>query len=146
MAKVRVTIEFQNDGGDISRHEKEITAPARSSKEATERQAQQTFADLQKDLILGTFFDALPDPDGLYKAGKQRFPMEEVFSSSYFDQVNAQSVWLEIQNTLINVRFLLATARGYKEHLRMRTTSRKMACCTTFISIRWRSLILRCSN
>jgi len=115
MAKVRVTIEFQNDGGDISRHEKEITAPPRSSKEATERQAQQTFADLQKDLIVGTFFDALPDPDGLYKAGKQRFPMEEVFSSSYFDQVNAQSVWLEIQNTLINVRFLLATARGYKE-------------------------------
>jgi hypothetical protein len=115
MAKVRVTIEFQNDGGDISRHEKEITAPPRSSKEATERQAQQTFADLQKDLILGTFFDALPDPDGLYKAGKQRFPMEEVFSSSYFDQVNAQSVWLEIQNTLINVRFLLATALGYKE-------------------------------
>jgi len=33
----------------------------------------------------------------------------------HFDQVNAQSVWLEIQNTLINVRFLLATARGYKE-------------------------------
>ena len=40
--------------------------------------------------------------------------MEEVFSSSYFDQVNAQTVWLEIQNTLINVRSLLAAARSYK--------------------------------
>jgi hypothetical protein len=71
MARVRVTIEFQDDGGDISRHEKEITAPARSSKETTDRQkAQQTFADLQKDLILGTFLDPLPNPDGLYKVGR----------------------------------------------------------------------------
>jgi hypothetical protein len=115
MAKVRVIIEFEDDGGEISRHESEITARARSSRAATERQAQQTFADLQKDLILGTFFDTLPDPDGLYKAGSQRFSIEEVFSSSYFDQVNAQSVWLEIQNTLINVRYLLACARSYKE-------------------------------
>ena len=115
MAKVRVIIEFQDDGGDVSRHEKEITAPARSSKEGTVCQAQRTFADLQKDLMLGTFFDALPDPHGLYKAGSQRFSMEEIFSSFYFDRMNAQSVWREIQNTLISVRFLLAVARSYKE-------------------------------
>jgi hypothetical protein len=115
MAKVRVTIEFEDDGGEISRHESEITAASRSSIAATERQAQQTFAHLQKDLILGTFFDTLPDPHGLHRSGSQRFSMEEVFSSSYFNQVNAQSVWLEIQNTLINVRYLLASARSYKE-------------------------------
>src|ERR1700675_4968251 len=99
MAKIRVTIEFQIDSGDLSRYEKEFTTPEWSSKNATERQAQQTFADLQKDVALGIFFDALPNPDGLYKGGKHRFSMEEVFSSSYFDQVNAQTVWLEIQNT-----------------------------------------------
>jgi hypothetical protein len=68
-----------------------------------------------EDLILGTFLDPLPNPDGLYKVGSQRFSIEEVFSDSYFDRVNAQSVWLEIQRTLIHVRFLLATARSYKE-------------------------------
>ena len=115
MAKIRITIEFQNEGDGTSRYEKEITAPARSGEKATERQAQQTFADLQKDLLLGTFFDELPDPNGLYKPGKHSFAMEEIFSSSYFDQVNAQSVWLEVQKTLINVRFLLAAARSYKE-------------------------------
>jgi len=114
VAKVRINIEFEDDDNRVQSYEKTITAPARSSKKATDLHALQTFADLEKDLIFGTFFDTLSDPHGLFESGTQRFNSEELFQESYFNQVNVQTLWLEIQSALINIRFLLAAARGYK--------------------------------
>ena len=114
MAEIRIKLEFQSDAADIKSYEKQITAPARSSDRSIERQALQTFADLEKDLILATFFDALPEPEGLFESGSQRFSSDELFNDSYFNQVNVQTLWFEIQKTLISIRFLLSAARSYK--------------------------------
>jgi len=92
VAKVRINIEFEDDDNRVQSYEKTITAPARSSKKATDLHALQTFADLEKDLIFGTFFDTLSDPHGLFESGTQRFNSEELFQESYFNQVNVQTL------------------------------------------------------
>jgi len=115
MAKVRVTLEFENSDGSTRRYEKEVSAPDRVSEESTYNVAQRTFNDLQKDSLHGKALDALPDADGLYKHGKQRFSAEKLFSSAFFDEMNLQNMWLEIENRMREVRFLLASAKGSKD-------------------------------
>jgi hypothetical protein len=112
MAKIRVTIEFDNSDGVKRKYEKD--APDRNLEKSMENAAQRTFGDLEKDLFFCKASDALPDPYGLYKHGKHTFPMEKVFSGDYFDEMNSHDVWLEIENRMLEVRFLLASARASK--------------------------------
>jgi hypothetical protein len=114
MAKIVVTIEFENSDGSRHRYGDEISAPDRASEQSTDRVAQRVFNDLKKDLFHGKALDALPDADGLYKHGKQSFSAEKLFSSAFFDEMNLQTMWLEIENRMREVRFLLASAKGSK--------------------------------
>jgi hypothetical protein len=117
MSKIHVLLRFESSDGRTRDYEKEISTPDHNSEKSTEYVAQRTFNELQKDLFQKRAFDALPDPHayGLYKHGKHTFPIEKVFSGAYFDEMNSQKVWLEIENRMLEVRSLLASAKGSKD-------------------------------
>ena len=109
MERVTAHLTFQNDTGTL--WEYEFAHPVRdgatqrgrealASELATELQVQMTYADL------GT---AIPEPPDLLTSNGRRVPFEEFVS-----RVATSGMWLEIQNTLLEFRFLLSLAMAFK--------------------------------
>ncbi len=92
-----------------------IPLPRKPDDEGIALAATETFAEIEKDIRYGAFYEQLPDPAQLQAQAKRSYTPEQWMSEERLFLQNTQEVWHEITNTLFTARYLLAQSRAYKD-------------------------------
>jgi hypothetical protein len=109
--EIKMSIEFLSDTGrseafvDSVQHERE------SSDDGKQNLAREMFAELQAHVNLANCHNALPKVENLLEQSGYR----RTDPKGFIDIVNIPNMWLEISNTFLELRYVLAQAAAYKE-------------------------------
>jgi hypothetical protein len=96
------SLEFE----ESIRHDHDASASGK------ENLAREMFAELRKALSLADYHKSLPETDELMEsraAGRRTDPM------AFLDIMNIPAMWQEINNTFLDLRYLLGQAKAYKD-------------------------------
>ena len=114
MPKYKVRLELSRDDGDGPVNAIEETASSMYETKAADwedRLGRELVAEFQKAIRFHEYYAEIPDVGiDLINAHPIKFGGRTLF----FNAVNTQNLWLEISNTVADIRFLLAQARAYK--------------------------------
>jgi hypothetical protein len=110
MSKYRLELVRLTTGEPRTIAEQTIEVTGDRSPEGEENLGIELMAEFKKALEYSTFLDEVPD------LGSDLVPTasRKIDFSQWWDVRNTENLWLEISNTLADVRFLLAQARSYK--------------------------------
>lgn len=111
---VRMLVTFEGASKTPRAFEKAFEVNEEPSPEGERLVWEHLSSEMDKEMALGEYYDALPDIGVLGQPVRQTFSLDEIASSAYFDRRNTRWVWFEIDKTLIQAKFLLAEARTYK--------------------------------
>jgi hypothetical protein len=111
---VKVSFDFVINGRQ-ERFDNEFSVPATQYNDGPHHLAIEMFADVQKELLFGYYWDKLDDPTDLSNHQKREYSIESQSTGEYLFFENTQAVWFEIHNNLLEAKYLLAQARAYKE-------------------------------
>lgn len=110
MPDYRLELTRLSNGEPIKIDELTISINGDRSPEGEENLGIEMTAEFKKALDYGTFIDDIPDIESDLTSSPQR----RIDFSQWWNVRNTENLWLEITNTLADVRFLLSQARAYK--------------------------------
>jgi hypothetical protein len=109
--KVRLELSRDNVDGPVNAIEETISSEYETRPDWENRLGRELAAEFQKAIRFHEYLSEVPDVDvDLVDAQ----PINFAHPKQFFSAGNTQGLWLEIHNTLADVRFLLARARAYK--------------------------------
>ncbi len=110
MPKYRLELVRLSDGEPSVINEETISVTGDRSPEGEENLGIEMMAEFKKALNYGAFSDEIPDTE----CDLTSSPPRKIDFSQWWNVRNTENLWLEITNTLADVRFLLSQARAYK--------------------------------
>jgi hypothetical protein len=111
--KIRVEIQFVSETDGVKTFGDVITHSRESSAEGKNDLAQAIISEIRQSVFLGDYMRVLPDLGDLLHSGASG--MRPPDPMAFIDLVNVPGLWLEISNTFIDLRHVLAQAKAYKE-------------------------------
>jgi hypothetical protein len=121
MAVARIRIEFDSD--ESASFERNVEFTDLSELGDKRFVASYIFSEVEAQSRWGLHLMALPSVDMFLRPVRQTFQMDELASGSYEDRTNTRAVWMDIVNTLLHVRSLLAQSMSYDEQERLHLAS-----------------------
>src|SRR6185312_1390130 len=110
---INIHLDFSTSGAEAPlKFEDSIHDRRDSSTEGKEALAREIFAELRKAVNLADYNKLLPETDDLMKSGTG---VTRSDAMAFLDMMNVPALWLEIQNTFLDLRYLLGQARAYKD-------------------------------
>ncbi len=114
MPTANVRIAF-DDGSDQPVFERNIELNDLREPGGKEFVAQYIFSQIEAESRWGEHFLTLPSFDQFLRAPKQSFGLKDIISGAYEDRLNTREMWMEIGNTLLRAKRLLAHSMAYHE-------------------------------
>jgi hypothetical protein len=111
---LKTTLKFTINGKE-QEFSLDFAVPVSGHDDGPERLSIEMFADVQKELLFGKYWEMIEDPGDLSIHQNRTYSIEDQFSGEYLFLENTRAVWFEIQNNLLEARYLLAQARAYKD-------------------------------
>jgi hypothetical protein len=110
---LKTTLKFVIDGKEEG-FSRDFVVPLNGHNSGPETLALEIFADVQKELLFGKYWDAIENPSDLGIHKNRSYSIEDQWTGEYLFLENTRAVWFEIQNNLLEARYLLAQSRAHK--------------------------------
>lgn len=115
MARAKMRIVFESDSKETSVFEKDVEFTNLREPGGKEFIAQYMLSELATESRWDSYYLALPDVATFSRSVKQTFHLDDFGSGSYEDRINTREMWMEISQTLLRVKVLLAKSRAYHD-------------------------------
>ena len=123
MAIAKIRIVFDSD--EVAAFERNVEFADLCELRDKKFVANYIFSEIEAQSRRGHHFLTLPSVDMFLRPVKQTFQINEMISGSYENRTNARAVWMDIVNTLLQVRALLAQSMAYDEQERTHLSSQE---------------------
>lgn len=123
MARVKVSLSFEPESKEPQVFERVIEVGDIREPGGKEFVALHLFSEMVMEPSVHRYFLALPSVDDFLRPVKQTFRSEDLFSGIYEDRINTREMWMEIGNTLLRAKHLLALSRAYHDQERAHSQS-----------------------
>jgi hypothetical protein len=111
MAQYKLQIQKLENGTSSILAERTVTIEQQPSERGEENLAAEMTVEFEKALIWGEYLTEIPD----LTVDLTDSPSRTIDFTDWWNVGNTAALWLEISNTLADVRFLLSQARAYKQ-------------------------------
>jgi hypothetical protein len=108
---INIHLDFSTSDGSL-KFEDSVHDEHDSSAEGKQALAREIFAELRKAVNLADYGKSLPETADLMVAGTGGTRSDAM---AFLDMMNVPALWQEIHNTFLDLRYLLAQARAYKD-------------------------------
>jgi hypothetical protein len=110
MPTIKSRLEFLRDGEPVRDFHETVEIANPATEEGEENLAIELDVELRMAIAYSSHLDLLPQVTGLFDAANREV---NIFEAQ--DVYNTDALWLEIENTFRDVRFLLAQSKAYKD-------------------------------
>ena len=111
MREYKLQIVRVENGQESLIAERHATVDREPSEDGEQSLCLEMLAEFDKALSSGEFYDDIPD----LSVNLTHSPRQKIDLSQWSNVRNTAALWLEISNTVADIRFLLAQARAYKQ-------------------------------
>src|ERR1700721_2347455 len=115
IVKATVRITFENESKSPSTFEKTVEFTDIREPGGPEFIAQYLLANAEMETLWGKYWLSLPDVSQFNRPVKQTFRSHELFFGNYEDRTNTRAMWIEIANTLLGEKSLLAKSMAHHD-------------------------------
>jgi len=116
MPEYRMRLEISHIGSDqpVEMIEETVSSDYEATQQGERNLRNKLAAEFRKAILYHGYFAEIPNSAiELVDSRPRKFDLMKK-TSEWWDVLNTQALWLEISNSLADVRFLLGQARGYK--------------------------------
>jgi hypothetical protein len=115
MARASLHLIFENGSLPSNSFKRTVPLPSNRDAQGEEYVAEHLGFELEKELRWGHYYSDLPDVQGLLQLARQTVRASALDTTELEDRWNTAAVWLEITNTLLRLKVLMARSRAYKD-------------------------------
>jgi hypothetical protein len=112
---LKTTLAFALPDGSEKAYSQSFTLPRVSAESGPELLSAQLFAEVEKELRFGAYWDALADLQDLLRSVPRKISANDLWMGKELSVHNTREVWREVTNALLGAKYLLAQARAFRD-------------------------------